>query len=163
MNKYYAIYNKERFIGYTDNKKFLKLFLKNRKGKYNVKIFEEDEIPESILNSFTFHSYLLTFFQGYHLTYELPVFEYEYIELENHIRDDLAILYNALENLLKLIDFIKVDNKQNMREKINHIIVQIAEVISSDHEVVYDELVDVVKYFNKNFIDNDTFNVFENI
>lgn len=146
--KYFIIYKDNKFIGYTDNKKMLRQFLKIRNDKYKIIKMYDDEIASKIKTSDTFESYALSYYQGYELTTELPIFIYEFPKFEALIREHLITTVALIDAIRKQLEYFKSDDLEKFDSSLKSVYDMCYEFITySCHEPVYDELLDVLGIF----------------
>ena len=145
----YIIYNKNRFVGYTEDKLMLENFMKNRKGKYSYKKVKKSKIPKRILDSKDFEIYSLEYYVGYRLTTELPLFLYEFEPLEDSLYRDIFTLSESLYSFLIIMEYLKFSKEEKRIIKMSlEYIIQMIENVSIGHEPIFDEVIDLVQYFN---------------
>ena len=131
--KYYIIYQNDHFIGYTTDKNLLDNFLKNRKGKYKIKKFKEEEIPEKIRNSFNFTNYELVEYCDYYTDNDAVIFNYEYTDMEEYMNKDCLALQQLIESLLENIKYINLNDEER-------------KIIQYSFYKIYDDLKDKMKW-----------------
>lgn len=149
MTKFYCIYKDDKFIGYSEEKTVIKQFLSIRnKDKYVIKKIKSDEIPDDIISSASFESYALAYYQGYKLTYELPIFIYEITKFDSLIREHLITIVAITNSIQHNLEYIKTDKCDTFKDVLQNISDVVGEFISGiDHEPVYDEIFDVLAFF----------------
>lgn len=154
--KYYLIYRKGKFVGFTTSFDMLRKFLDSRQHrKYMVRIIPEEEIDEEILNSTKLSEYDLSYYNGYSITYELPVFEYEREMLEDELYNYLCDSFATIEYFTRKLKYIKFDSEDDENEVrlfLKSILQEIFSVFEQA-EPVYDEVIDVVRFFMKYILD----------
>ena len=145
----YIIYNKNRFVGYTEDKLMLENFMKYRKGKYSYKKVKKTKIPKRILNSKDFEIYSLDYYVGYRITTELPLFLYEFEPLEDSLHRDIFTLSESLYSFLLIMKYLRFTKEEERIIKISlEYLIQVIENVSLGHEPIFDEVIDLVQYFN---------------
>jgi len=150
---YFIIYNKDKFLGYTTNKKLLNNFLNNRKGKYHVNRIKDTDLPEDIKNSSIFYEYELNEYIDYSTTNDTVLFNYERDEMERMITEDAHALNSLLSNILDNLKYFKLSNAEkkiitcSFKKVINDL-----EYIIDGHEVIFDEIINIRKYFYKRYL-----------
>ena len=163
--KYRVIFENGHFIGYATNKQLLSNFLNNRKGKYKIKKVDESEIPEEIKNSFDFTNYELVEYTNYHTDNDTILFNYEYVDMEDHmVRDALMMQHLALE-LIHCLNVIRLtDDERKIIQYSLYRIFDDLKAITDTNEVIFDEIFDIRKYFYKRYLPNrrDTKDIVEN-
>lgn len=153
--KYYIIYKNDKFVGFTTSFEMLQTFLKSRKHKkYMVRIMKEDNIDKDVLDSDKLSDYELSYYNGYSITNELPVFEYEREMLEEELYNYLCDSFATIEFFIKKLKYIKFDSEEDENEVklfLNSILQEIFSIFEQA-EPVYDEVVDVTRFFMKYII-----------
>ena len=154
--KYYIIYRNNKFVGFTTSFEMLQIFLKSRKHKkYMVRIMKENNIDKDILNSEKLSDYELSYYNGYSITYELPVIEYEREMLDEELYNYLCDVYATIEYFIKKLKYIRFDSEEDETEVklfLNSILQEIFSIFEQA-EPAYDEVVDVTRFFMKYIID----------
>lgn len=152
---YYIIYRKEQFVGYTTSYDMLQKFLKTRKHiKYMIRVFKEKEIDSEILKLNTLSDYELSFYNGYTLYNEFPVFEYERELLDESLFQFLSDMYTDTHYFVKSLKFIKFteDEKENVFIYLNSLLDNILYIFEQSDQA-YDEIIDIKRFFLKFVID----------
>lgn len=145
----YIIYNKKRFVGYTEDRLMLENFMKYRKGKYSYKKIKKSKIPKRILNSKDFEIYSLDYYVGYRLTTELPLFLYEFEPLEDSLHSDIFTLSESLYSFLIIMENLKFSKEEERIIKMSlEYLIQVIENVTLGFEPIFDEVIDIVQYFN---------------
>ena len=153
--KYYIIYKDDHFIGYTTDKKLLDNFLTNRKGKYTIKKFKENEIPDELRKSFEFTNYELVEYTNYYTNNDAVIFNYEYIDMEEYMSRDCLVLQQLLEFVLYNIKFIELTDEE--RKMIQYSFCKLIDdlnAITDSNEVIYDEIININKYLYERYLPN---------
>ena len=152
--KYHVIYKDDKFLGYTTSKKMLKQFLTVRKkNKYKIIVMTYDDLPERILHSDKFDLYALSYYQGYHLTNELPMFVYVFSKFESLMREEFIYGISCLQRLQRNIEYFKkLELPDSFNESMKNLHGICHDMITySYHEPVYDEVFDVLSFFKRTF------------
>lgn len=146
--KYYVIYHKGVFVGYSNSHEMVKNFIECRKPyKYMVRIFKEKDISEDILQNDMLSNFELSYYQGYNLINELPVFEYEREMIDNILYEDICDMCYTCHSLLDKLPYIKFDSELDYLE-VTALIERITtELWSTLEDMTYDDVIDLVKYF----------------
>ena len=153
--KYYAIYKNDKFIAITDNKKYMKHFIENRKGNYKVIKINDKELPDNIKQHSHFDDFMLTPYIGYHGFGDVILTWREYMEVEELMSDDAIILKQLLSRFniyLKYFKFDK-DSKRLIKYSLIWLIDFIENIVNTD-EVLYDECFNIKKYFYEKYLDH---------
>lgn len=154
-NKIYIIYKNDKFVGYTYDKDMLKQFKRTRKGKYKYIKFKTSKIPKNVLDNIDFDNYSLQYYVGYRLSTELPLFLYEFEKLEEKIKADLWDMMGSIELILDKLQYLKLDNfERKLIKAVFSELLKYIENIVTDHEIVFDEYIDIINYFNNIDLDD---------
>jgi len=151
--KYYLIYKKDKFLGWADNKKIIKTFMKDRPGTYKIIKNDEEDIPEKIRKSFSFDNFQLTWFMGYYTSVKVALFNYEVSEFEEAMSRDSLKLHVAADQLIRHSKVIKFSKEE--KKLINYVcsgIIDRVYGITDSNEIIYDECIDIVKYFTEAYL-----------
>ena len=153
--KYYIVYKNNHLQGYTNDKLLLDNFIKNRKGNYKIYKLKESNIPKELLDSFNFNNYQLSEYINYSTDNDVILFNYEASDMEDLLLKDLLSLESLLKDLLKHIKYFKFDeNEVNLiRYALKYLLENISSITETD-EPIFDEIVDINKYFYKRYLPN---------
>ena len=150
--KSYLIYEKDKFLGFADNKKRLKDFLKNRKGTYKIIKINDKKIPDRIKKSITYDEHRLGGYEGYHGDSDTTLFYYEQLIMEQFMMDDACAIQYLADHLIELSEYIKFD--KNEQKIINHSLKYLIDFmgnITESNEILYDECYNIRKYFYERY------------
>ena len=145
-DKYYLLYENNKFKGFTDNKKLKNKFLdiRNDQNNYECISIKKDKVKD--IHNFYDDCELISH-NGY--DYRYPIFEYEWDIFEPIIREQTLCFDEGLRDLLFRLSYLKLDKEEALflRRIIMELIETIEVVINTDHDVILDEVFDMEKYF----------------
>lgn len=147
----YLIYRNNKFIGHTDDKLMLQRFMNNRKdGTYKYRKIKKSKIPKKVRESIGFDNYSMAYYTGYRISTELPLFLYEFEELDSDLGNDLLALTESLHSISEAVKYLKFteDEREIIRISIKYI-TELIDGCTFTHEPVFDEVVDLIKYVNR--------------
>lgn len=147
----YIIYRDGKFAGFTEDKKMFNEFMSVRKdGKYTFKKMKKSKLPKRIRESDKLENYSMEYYIGYRIVTGLPLFLYEFEELDSDLGNDMLTLSESVYFILSSLKYLKLSKEEKMiiTESMNHIDYLISGVIT--HEPVFDEIIDIEKYINHN-------------
>ena len=153
----YIIYRDNKFVGYTDDKMMMKVFMNNRRdGTYKFKKIKKSKIPKKIRESRRFEDYSMEYYNGYRISTELPLFLYEFEDLNSDLSNDLLALTESLHSISEAVKYLKLSkNEKEIIKKSMNYINELIDCCTFTHEPVFDEVIDVIKYVNKPVKDTD--------
>ena len=151
--KYFVIYENSKFIGFTDDKELLDIFINTRKGEYEYIKIKEKDLPQYIKSMSIFHDYMLIKYISYYSNNSVVFFNYEAFSMEYSMSEDCIVLETLLRNILKYSKYLKLteDEYQIIQISFRKLITDL-ECVTNGHEVIYDEIIDIDKYFNNRYL-----------
>lgn len=150
---YHVIFKDGHFIGYTTDKKLLGNFLNNRKGKFRVEKFKADEIPDSIRKSFDFTNYELTQYTDYYTSNDTVLFNYEQVDMEEYMLQDMLALQHLIIKLLGCLRHVKFSDDESRLIRCSlHRLFDDIRAITDTNEAIFDEIINIRKYFYDRYL-----------
>ena len=151
--KYYIIYKDNHFIGYSTNKKLVNNFLNSRKDDYHVEIIDEKDISNDIKNSSTFFNCELFEYINYHTDNDTVLFEYEARDMEENIINDMQLLQELIVVVMNNLKYIKLSkDEEKLIKYVFYTLFEDLNSITDNDEVIFDELINIKKYFYERYL-----------
>lgn len=104
----YLIFRENRFFGHTNNKKILKMFLKERKITYRVERIEDGLLSENLTEDDDFYSKKLDYYEHYRRV----LTEEELIFIVDYVNDTLYKMIKIFQRLGKELKFVRLDKEE---------------------------------------------------
>ena len=129
----YLIFKRGKFFSFTDDKKILKKFLKQRRETFNIEKVDKN-ILEKIMNSNEFYLKKLSYYK----LYDLVLTEEELIFARKVGEERLIELIAVVNKLRQLLRFIKMENSEKFElEKFFEFVDMIDEDLDSEEPCVF--------------------------
>jgi len=106
----YLIFRRDKFVGYTEEKKILKRFLKERPNKYSVQEVDPRILSEQFKTSNDFHIMELSVYDHYGKV----LCEQDLMDLSIIGRDRLRNIMESTKELLNELEFVKLSIEEKI-------------------------------------------------
>ena len=133
MNLIYLIFKRGKFFAFTDDKKVLKKFIKQRGDKFTIEKVDKNEL-EKIINNNGFYMKKLSYYEHY----DLVLTEEELAYAHEVGEDRLTELIGIVHKLRQLLKFVKMEKSEIFEiEKFFEFVDMIDDDLNSDESCVF--------------------------